>query len=106
MIVYKDSYFMGNTVRLHGSGHFTFCVTLTGKESAHNVGDLGSISGLGRSPGERNGYPLHYSGLENSVDCTVHGVAKSLTLLSDFHFHFSFPYLLYCASVASAVKRE
>ena len=42
-----------------------------------SVGDLGSISGLGRSPGERKGYPFQYSGLENSVDCIVHGVAKS-----------------------------
>ena len=48
-----------------------------GKESACNVGDLGSISGLGRSPGEGKGYPLQYSGLENSLDCIVHGVAKS-----------------------------
>ena len=57
------------------------------KESACNVGDLGSISGLGRSSGEEKGYPLQYSGLENSVDCIVHGVAKSRTRLSDFHFH-------------------
>ena len=41
---------------------------------------------LGRSPGEGNGYPLQYSGLENSMDCIVHGVAKSRTPLSDFHF--------------------
>ena len=47
-----------------------------GKESACNVGDLGLISGLGRSPGEGKGYPLLYSGLENSMDCIVHGVAK------------------------------
>ena len=47
-----------------------------GKESACNVGDLGSIPGLGRSPGEGNGYPLQYSGLENSMDCKVHGVAE------------------------------
>ena len=47
-----------------------------GKESACNVGDLGSIPGLGRSPGEGKGYPLHYSGLENSMDCIVHGVAE------------------------------
>ena len=40
-----------------------------GEESACNVGDLGLIPGLGRSPGEKNGYPLQYSGLENSVDC-------------------------------------
>ena len=47
-----------------------------GKESACNVGDLGLIPGLGRSPGERNGYPLQYSGLENSVDCMVHGLQR------------------------------
>ena len=41
------------------------------------------------SPGEGKGYPLQYSGLENSMDCIVHGVAKSWTRLSDFHFHFS-----------------
>ena len=57
-----------------------------GKESACNAGDLGLIPGLGRSPGEGKGYPLQYSGLENSMDCIVHGVAKSQTRLSDFHF--------------------
>ena len=57
-----------------------------GKESACNVGDLGLIPGLGRSPGEGNGYPLQYSGLENSMDCIVHGVTKSRTRLSDFYF--------------------
>ena len=46
-----------------------------GKESACSAGDPGSIAGLGRSPGEGKGYPLQYSGLENSVDCVVHGVA-------------------------------
>ena len=50
------------------------------------MGDLGSNPGLGRSPGEGKGYPLQYSGLENSMDCIVHGVAKSRTQLSDFHF--------------------
>ena len=50
-----------------------------GKESARNAGDLGSIPGLGRSPGEGKGYPLQYSGLGNSMDCIVHGVAKSRT---------------------------
>ena len=58
-----------------------------GKESACNVGDLGLIHGLGRCPVEGKGYPLQYSGLENSMDCIVHGVAKSQTQLSDFHFH-------------------
>ena len=47
-----------------------------GKESACNVGDLGLIPGLGRSAGEGKGYPLQYSGLENSMDYTVHGVPK------------------------------
>ena len=59
-----------------------------GKESACNVGDLGLIPGLGRYPGEGKGCPLQYSGLENFMDCIVHGVAKSRTRLSDCHFHF------------------
>ena len=65
-----------------------------GKESTCNAGDLSLIPGLGRSPGEENGYPLQYSGHENSTDCIyiVHGVAKSQTQLSDFHFHFSYIY--------------
>ena len=42
------------------------------KESACNAGDLGSIPGLGRPPGERKGYPLQFSGLENSMDCILH----------------------------------
>ena len=49
------------------------------------MGDLDSIPGLGRPPGEGKGYPLQYSGLENSMDCTVHGVTKSRTQLSDFY---------------------
>ena len=49
---------------------------------------LGSIPGLGRFPGEGKGYPLQYSSLENSMDCIVHGVEKSRTQLSKFHFHF------------------
>ena len=58
-----------------------------GKESTCNVGDLSSIPGFGRSPGEGKGSPLQYSGLQNCMDCTVHGAAKSLTRMSDFHFH-------------------
>ena len=50
-----------------------------GKESTCNAGDPGSIPGLGRFPGEGKGYPLQYSGLENSMDCIVHGVAKRWT---------------------------
>ena len=57
---------------------------LAGKESACNVGDLGSIPGLGRSPGEGKGYLFQYSCLENSMDCIVHGLSKSWTRLSDF----------------------
>ena len=60
----------------------------SGKESACNAGDLGSIPMLGRSCGEGNGYALQYSGLENSMICMVCGVAKSRTQLSDFHFPF------------------
>jgi len=59
-----------------------------GKESAHNAGNLGSIPGLGRSPGEGKGYPLQYSGLENSMDCIAHRVAKKWTRLRDFHSTF------------------
>ena len=62
-----------------------------GKEPTCNAGDPGSISGLGRSPGEGNGHPLQYSGLENPIDrgaqwATVHEVGKSWTQLSDEHF--------------------
>ena len=61
-----------------------------GKESAYSVGNLGSIPGSGRSPGEVNGNPLQYSCLENSMDRgtwgdKVHGVTKSQTRLSDYH---------------------
>ena len=58
-----------------------------GKETACDAGDLGSIPGMGKSPAEGNGYPLQYSGLENSMDHIVHGVTNSPTWLSDFHFH-------------------
>ena len=65
--------------------HCIYCITFylgfpggsDGKESAYNAGNLGSIPELGRSPGEGNGYPLQYSGLENSMNCMVHGVTKS-----------------------------
>ena len=65
------------------------CQTLCGgKESTCHSGDPNLIPGLGRYPGEGIGYPLQYSGLENSTGCIVHGVSKSQTRLSDFHFHF------------------
>ena len=61
-----------------------------GKESAYSAGDLGLIPGLGRSPGEGKGYPLQYFGLENSMDCIVHGVAESDMTELLFFFVFSF----------------
>ena len=79
---------------VHGvaDSNTTFTHSLTGssvdQESAFNLGDLGSILGLERSPGEGKGYPLQYSGLENSMDCIVHEVTKSRVQLRDFHFIF------------------
>ena len=77
-----------------------FPCSSAGRESACNVGDLGLLSGLGRSPGEGKGYSLQCSGLESSMDCIVHGVSKSQTQLRDFHIpHWSeraWPFL--CAS--------
>ena len=70
------SYWMGFP---HGSA---------GEESTGNAGDVSSIPLLRRSPGEGNGYLLQYSGLENSMDCIIHGAAKSRTRLSDFHFTY------------------
>ena len=72
-----------------------------GKESAYNVGDLGSIPGMGRSRGEGDGYPLHYSCLGNPMEggdwrATVQGVAKSRTRLRVQHFHFHFIYYILC----------
>ena len=62
----------------HGKPKFTegFPGSSADKESACNVGDLGLIPGLGRSPGEGNGYLLQYSGLENSMDCIVDGIPR------------------------------
>ena len=65
-----------------------------GKESSCNVGDLASIPGLGRPPGEGNSCTLQYSCLENSLDrgawqVTVHGLTKSWTQVNEFQFHFS-----------------
>ena len=72
-----------------------FSGSSVGKESTCNVGDLGLIPGLGTSLGEGKGYPLQDSDLENSIDWIVHGVAKSWTRLSDFHFtSLLFLYLL------------
>ena len=56
-----------------------------GRTTACNAGDPGLVPGLGRSPREGNGYPLQYSGLENSTDCIVPGIAKSRTRLRNFY---------------------
>ena len=74
------------SIKSEGESFLDFPGGSAGKESACNAGDLGSILGLGISPAEGKGYPLQYSGLENSMDCIVHGVAKSWTQVSDFHF--------------------
>ena len=71
----------------------TSLVAQTVKVSAYNMGDLGSIPGLGTSPGEGNGNPLQYSCLKNPMDggawwAAVHGVAESRARLSDFRFTF------------------
>ena len=52
-----------------------------GKEYVCDAGDLGSVPGLGRSPGEGKGYPFQYSGLENAIDYTIHGVVKRSKLM-------------------------
>ena len=65
----------GERIGYHTPLFLGFPCGSAGKESAHNVGD----PGLGRFPGEGNGYPLQYSGLGNSMDCIVHGVAKNRT---------------------------
>ena len=84
-----DPSFIPGSWRSPGEGigyPLQYCCGSAGKESACNVGDLGSIPGLGKSLEEGKGYPLQYSGLENSMYSIVHGVAKSRTQLSDFHF--------------------
>ena len=70
---------------IQSSSPHIFPGSSAGKESACNAGDLGLISGLGRSFEEGKGYPLQYSGLENSTYYIVHGNAKSRTWLNDFH---------------------
>ena len=67
---------------------------------------LGLTPGLGRSPREGKGYLLQYSDLENSMDCIVHGVVKSQTQLSSFHFHFALrPQVCNCQLPADTVLR-
>ena len=73
----------GERDRLPSPEFLGFPCGSTGKESACNAGDPGLIPGSGRSPGEGKGYPLQYSGLENSMDCVVLGVAKKRTRLNN-----------------------
>ena len=87
MVIISTAYFHREELTCLGSfGGFRY--GSAGKESFCKAEDLGSISGLGRSPGERKGYPFQHSGLENYMDCIVNGVTNSWTLLSNFHFHF------------------
>ena len=73
-------------IHIHTYTYRGFPVSSAGKEFTCNAEDIGLIPGSGRSPGEGIVYPLQYSGLENSMNCIVHGVTKSWTSLSDFHF--------------------
>ena len=78
----------GNPVIIAANlGDYTYICSCgsAGKESACKAGDLGSIPGLGRSPGEGKVYPLQYSGLENPMDYTIRGLQR---VGHDFHFHF------------------
>ena len=87
----KDAIHLTTTYKIR-----VFSNSSVDKESACNVGDLDLIPGLGRSPGERKGYPLQYSGLGDSMDCiVVHGVTESDTTeqLSFHSLHYKIRYL-------------
>ena len=76
-----------------------------GKESACNAGDLGSIPGLGRSPGEGKGYSLQYSGLENTMECIVHGVTES-DKTEHLSLHFNIYVISFLATIATIVLKK
>ena len=80
---------------------YSFPESSVGKESTCNAGDPGLTPELGRSPGEGKGYPLQCSGLDSSMDCIVHGVTKSWTLLSDFHFSEFIAIKIFCSAKIS-----
>ena len=82
----SEEYELFQKLHIMESNVFSFPCGSDGKESACKAGDLGLIPVLGRSPGEGKGYPLQYSGLENSMDRVVFRVTKSQTRLSNFHF--------------------
>ena len=77
-----------HVINLHQVPTLGFLCGSAGQESTCHAGELDSTPGLGRLPGEGKGCPLQYSGLENSMNCIDHGVAKGRTWLSAFHFHF------------------
>ena len=79
--------------------HRDFPDASVGKESAYNVGDLGSIPGLERSPGEGKDCPCQYSGLENFMDYIVHGCAKNRTRVSNFHSQDSITHKIHSTSL-------
>ena len=102
-VYWRDSLFLFEYSGFHElsySQHFQG--SSAGKESACSAGDLASVPGLRRSPGEGNGYPLQYSGLESSMDCTAHGVAKSGTWLSNFYFPTVYLCFLFISFVLSS----
>ena len=72
------------------AGIFSYSCGLAGKESACNAGDLGLIPGLGRSPGERKGYLLQYSGLENCMDSSWSCEESDMTEQLSLHFSYSY----------------
>ena len=80
---------------------YSFLLCWADKAFAHNAGVLGLIPGLGRFPGEGKGYLFQYSGLENSIDCIVHEIAKSQTELSVFHLKKKQPKLFYVGPLIS-----
>ena len=77
--VFKMRIFTFKALKSPGNSVNGFPHGSAGKESTCNAGDLGSITGLGKSPGEGKGCLLQYSGLENAMDSIVHAVAKSRT---------------------------
>ena len=81
-----------STINLIQTTSLGFPHSSVGKEYTCNAGDPSSIPGSGRSPGEGKGYPLQYSGMENYMNCIVHGVTKSWARLSDFHFTSEYSY--------------
>ena len=77
-----------------------------GKKPACNSGDLDSIPGLGRSAGEERGYPLQYSGLENSMDCIVYGAPKSRTDMTEWLLLHVTSYILLILLKNNPIKKQ